>query len=107
MFEYNVAFTVPANDKTSEIKLTASELWLGIKRTAHRPQDFVPYVRSCTVMDGDENSRFRRRLVMATGAVHKSNGEEMVQDVIIKENLLVGISSDTWYSRQETDTKAG
>jgi hypothetical protein len=89
-FIFNVAFTLPVNDKTdlNSVVLTSAELWQGIRRGGRHPNDFANYVESCTVLSGSRN-RFRRRLKLADGAVHTASGATLDQDVVIADRLQV------------------
>jgi hypothetical protein len=87
-FTYNIAFTAPVNTPTSSPHLSASELWTGIKRGGRNPHDFAEYVSDCTVLSGDAHN-FRRRLVLADGAVHTASGAMLDQDVHIANKLHV------------------
>ncbi|MCJ1269298.1 hypothetical protein MMC22_009189 [Lobaria immixta] len=94
-FEFNVAFTLPVNNKTESIVLSAPELWQGIKRGGRNPNDFADYVASCEVISGNRK-RFRRRLILADGAVHTAAGSTLDQDVIIADGLHVeAVTVDT------------
>ncbi|RLL93864.1 hypothetical protein CFD26_101141 [Aspergillus turcosus] len=88
LFEYNISFTTPANPPSCEPKLTAKDLWTGILRVADTPQEYAPYVSKCEVLSRNGHA-LERKLTMANGAVHKSNGEIMYQDVWIADRLLV------------------
>jgi hypothetical protein len=90
-FEYNISFTTPANPPSCEPKLTAKDLWSGIARVADTPQEYAPYVSKCEVLSRNGHA-LERKLTMANGAVHKSDGEIMYQDVWIADRLLVAIS---------------
>jgi len=87
-FTYNIAFTAPVNSPTSAPHLSASELWTGIKRGGRNPHDFAEYVSDCIVLSGDAHN-FRRRLVLADGAVHTASGVMLDQDVHIADKLHV------------------
>lgn len=87
-FEFNVAFTLPVNNKPDSLVLTLSELWQGIKRGGRNPHDFADYVASCEVISGNRRT-FRRRLTLADGAVHTAKGVNLDQDVIIADGLHV------------------
>ena len=104
-FNFNVAFTEPVNVPNAPTKLTADELWLGIRHGGRHPHDFAPYVKSCEIIDRfkiekenvlavDNDSepnplRFRRRLTLNTGAVHTPAGQTLDQDVVIAPRLHV------------------
>lgn len=87
-FNFNVAFTQPVNGPGETPRLTAAELWQGIKRGGRNPNDFAAYVASCEVLSGGKN-KFRRRLTLAEGAVHTPAGQTLDQDVLIAPMLHV------------------
>ncbi|KAK8003902.1 Pumilio-like 3 [Apiospora arundinis] len=87
-FSYNIAFTLAVNDAKAETLLTPKELWQGIKRGGRNPNDFAPYVDRCEVLSGG-HKQFRRKLILADGAVHTAAGESLVQDVLIADMLHV------------------
>ncbi|KAL4969536.1 SRPBCC family protein [Aspergillus stella-maris] len=88
MFEYNISFTVPVNPPSADILLSAAELWTGILRVAATPQEYAPYVSKCEVLS-ENGHALERKLTMASGAVHKDDGEVMFQDVWVADNLMV------------------
>lgn len=98
-FQFNVAFTLPVNNKTDPCVLTLSEVWQGIKRGGRNPHDFAEYVASCDVLSGSRKA-FRRRLTLAEGAVHTAAGATLDQDVIIADGLHVSVSRRLLISRQ-------
>ena len=87
-FEFNIAYTLPVNPPSTEMMLSAAELWQGIKRGGRNPNDFADYVASCEVLSKGR-TEFRRRLTLADGAVHTARGAHLEQDVLIADNLHV------------------
>lgn len=98
-FQFNVAFTLPVNNKIDPCVLTLSEVWQGIKRGGRNPNDFADYVASCDVIFGSRRA-FRRRLTLAEGAVHTAAGATLDQDVIIADGLHVSAGRRQIMSRQ-------
>ena len=90
-FQFNIAFTLPVNKPGTKTKLSAWELWQGIKRGGRNPNDFADYVAACEVLSGGRNE-FRRRLTLADGAVHTAKGACLDQDVLIADKLHVRIA---------------
>lgn len=104
-FNFNLAFTEAVNVPDAPIQLTAVELWLAIRHGARYPHHFAPYVSSCEIInqpkseeedtlatngDGKPNPlKLRRRLTLASGAVHTPAGQTLDQDVFIAPMLHV------------------
>ena len=50
MVTINLALTVPINPPGSHPSITHAQAWSALVRKAHRPQDFIPVVSSCTIL---------------------------------------------------------
>jgi hypothetical protein len=83
----NISYTAAANEGAKpEERLTHAELWQGVKRGGRHPDEFATFVRSCEVLSGGR-TEFVRELVIGDGAVHTGDGEKIVQDVFIQDDL--------------------
>jgi hypothetical protein len=89
IFEHNVSFTIAVNGPGEE-PLTYDELWEGVRRGGLHPHDFADYVADCHYVEGTPTN-FKRKLIIAKGAVHTDEGQAMVQDVEIAVPLYVSI----------------
>lgn len=91
-FAFNIAFTMRVNPPSTTPALSASEFWTGLRRGATSAQDFAEYIQDCIQLPGGKSAtEFRRRLILAGGAVHSPAGVELEQDIRISEDLLVSI----------------
>ncbi|GAB1317433.1 hypothetical protein MFIFM68171_07643 [Madurella fahalii] len=86
----NVSYAEPVNRPGDEPVLTFDDVWQGIVDGAHNPPSMASYVASCEILSESEDKlKFRRKLILANGAVHTGAGEAIIQDVIVRPKMNV------------------
>lgn len=86
----NVSYAEPVNRPGDEPVLTFDDVWQGIVDGAHNPPSMASYVASCEILSESEDKlKFRRKLILANGAVHTGAGEAIIQDVIVRPRMNV------------------
>lgn len=71
MVTINLALSVPLNHPGSNPLITPGQAWSALLRKARRPQDFVPVVRSCTIL-AETPTRISAEVSFHPGVGHAS-----------------------------------